>query len=1110
MRKILALGCVIAACIHATGQPLSMRVIDERVGLSSRSVTSAFADRHGFLWFLTRDGVDRWDGRSMHSYTHRKRDTMSIARSWAPWGMERPNGELVFLHSKGMSVLDRAQDGFRNYVPTGSADADNSLHGDPAAQHDSLMYIWAGGNLHTLLHVPQRRFRRLRVHDPRTNAVTDLSRSTTPVFDHSGRLWAMTPVGLATVRWPDSVLRVVDPSMTAHPFYADKSLIGGGRTAWCVPSAAGTLMHITLSDHPQISTVEMPPAILGLHIVHASVTRQGELLILLEDNRILLIREPNSGVHATMRIRNRPDGCGMDSVLDGRAFDNSSVVYDAAGTAWWTGRKGIFMFDPSTDAYAYHPVTELATSTIQRVRMLAIDSTGNLVLGLHGVGIGIVDPRRPIQHRIDARALLGNTSLIRAAHIVALDAHRSMIVPRSGPFTLVVASSTGDPIQRWRLQGERVVPSSDTTVDAMAPTVQDVHVRPDGSIWLASRGIITQVDLRTKHCRTYPIPPPSAMGPNPWAMNAQHLFEDPRGTLWAATEDGLLRFDPSMQRFVRTIHGAEPGVLDIHAAVTGHTIDPKGAVWVHGMMQFGRLSEDGTRIDVVRLRRQDPTMAEIEGILALSWIDRDRLLVVDRYSPSVVDMRTRVMRRLPSPWTDVDRAAFQLAFEDGAGSMWLVTSQTLQRLDMRTLSYALIPLSDDDGAYRLERATVVRNGAAPLLWLAHTRGTDIIATTNLRTYDATMPIVFTSVHVHDSLYAGGGWIGTAQTLTLTYADMPFTITFAAMAPTVGEHLRYRYLLEGVDERWILATARLEARYQNVEPGTYAFRVQYMGLDGRWHEPRRPLTVTITPPWWQTWWFRVSMGCIVLVAGWGAYRRRVHTLAERNRELESLVQERTTDLAAEREKSESLLLNVLPSAVAQRLKSGERDIADLYPQVSIVFADIVGFTPLSSTMQPKDTVRLLNDLFSRFDRIARQHGVERIKTIGDAYMAAVGVPTPLPDHAVRAARFAMHLLRDVDEHMQGSGMDLHLRIGINCGEAVAAVVGESKFAYDLWSDAVNVAARMEVYGEPDRIHCTQEFADELRRLSPTDIAVHLRGTINVKGKGDMTTYWITAS
>ncbi|MES2766554.1 MAG: adenylate/guanylate cyclase domain-containing protein [Bacteroidota bacterium] len=232
------------------------------------------------------------------------------------------------------------------------------------------------------------------------------------------------------------------------------------------------------------------------------------------------------------------------------------------------------------------------------------------------------------------------------------------------------------------------------------------------------------------------------------------------------------------------------------------------------------------------------------------------------------------------------------------------------------------------------------------------------------------------------------------------------------------------------------------------------------------------------------------------------RRQLGDLEQANTELGV----KNTQLEAERENSDALLLNVLPASIAKRLKSGERDIADHYECVSILFADIVNFTPLSAEFEPRKMVSLLNNLYTRFDRLTEHFGVERIKTIGDAYMVVGGAPEPCEDHAERIANFALAMQNEMKKFSLEFGRELLLRIGISSGEAVGAVVGEKKFAYDLWSDAVNTASRMESHGEPGKIHTTKEFKDALgEKFSFLE-----RTEITVKGKGIMTTYFLLES
>ena len=228
------------------------------------------------------------------------------------------------------------------------------------------------------------------------------------------------------------------------------------------------------------------------------------------------------------------------------------------------------------------------------------------------------------------------------------------------------------------------------------------------------------------------------------------------------------------------------------------------------------------------------------------------------------------------------------------------------------------------------------------------------------------------------------------------------------------------------------------------------------------------------------------------------------LEEANETLEQRVKERTAELRKEHDRAEKLLLNILPRKIADQLKRDGNPIARSFEEATILFADIVGFTPLASQHSATVLVEVLNRLFCEFDNLAEQHQLEKIKTIGDAYMVAAGLPEERDDHAVAIADMAMDMLRVLEDFTHDLGQPLQIRIGINTGKVVAGVIGKKKFIYDLWGDSVNIAARMESSGEPGQIQVSQATYLLLRERG---YDFEQRGKIEVKGKGQMMTYWL---
>jgi len=209
------------------------------------------------------------------------------------------------------------------------------------------------------------------------------------------------------------------------------------------------------------------------------------------------------------------------------------------------------------------------------------------------------------------------------------------------------------------------------------------------------------------------------------------------------------------------------------------------------------------------------------------------------------------------------------------------------------------------------------------------------------------------------------------------------------------------------------------------------------------------------------------------------------------------------LRIEKERSEQLLLNILPKAIVSRLHSGETVIADQLSNVTILFADLIGFTKLSSQITANDLVGLLNGLFSEFDQLVLKLGVEKIKTIGDAYMVVAGLPEPRVDHAHAVADMALEMIAAVDRKNRQLSSPLQIRIGIHSGDVVAGVIGTHKFAYDIWGDAVNIASRMESHSLPNRIQISAATYGLLHK----DFWLEPHGTIDLKGKGPMETYFL---
>jgi guanylate cyclase len=393
-------------------------------------------------------------------------------------------------------------------------------------------------------------------------------------------------------------------------------------------------------------------------------------------------------------------------------------------------------------------------------------------------------------------------------------------------------------------------------------------------------------------------------------------------------------------------------------------------------------------------------------------------------------------------------------------------------------------LASDDPALRLRKRMLVMVVAI---------STSAIAVAML----ATIAVGDTRSTVAPLVYVVGSVLGMTHLVTtkrievLLYSQLVMVLLLPAVAQWllggfVASASSVLYAMNAAVLAVVLVGAR-QARWWFV---AFVGVVVVSGLADSW------LVATVTPPDVPLTLFFVVTVTVVALLAW----LPLAFFVESRRRLVSELDSKNLLLAEERQRSEALLLTILPSEIAARLKDGERPIADRFDQVAVLFADIVGFTPTSQAMTPDEVIAQLNSIFTRFDRLASQHGLEKVKTIGDAYMVVAGAPRERPDAVVRLAALAQ-AMQQTASGLTFGGTPLTMRIGMDVGPVVAGVIGESRFAWDLYGDAVNTASRMESHGVPGRIQVTSRF----RSLLPADYPVLQRDPLHVKGKGVMTTF-----
>jgi class 3 adenylate cyclase len=319
-------------------------------------------------------------------------------------------------------------------------------------------------------------------------------------------------------------------------------------------------------------------------------------------------------------------------------------------------------------------------------------------------------------------------------------------------------------------------------------------------------------------------------------------------------------------------------------------------------------------------------------------------------------------------------------------------------------------------------------------------------------------------------------------------------------------VRYLVKMKGMDSNWIELGNTTYITYSGLNPGEYVFEVKAINANQA-ESAVVSYAFVVMPPYWQTTWFIGLMILLLLLAFYIFYRWRVKKIERERDILEIKVEERTEELRVEKNKSENLLLNILPRETVDELKSKGKSEAKNFKDATVLFSDFSGFTAMTTTMEPQQLVDTLDSFFNAFDEIADKYEIEKIKTIGDSYMCACGIPKFSENHALKMAAFSLEMLA-ATERLNSERVKLGkeawpVRIGLHSGPVIAGVVGKKKFAYDIWGDSVNIASRMEGNGEPGRINISQSTA----LLIKDYFYIAPRGKVQVKGKGEMDMYWI---
>lgn len=1046
--------------VHAQDMSIRFEQITTQDGLSQSTVNTILQDSRGFLWFATEDGLNRYDGYEFKVYRNDPYDMFSISSNQISDIIEDRNGAIwVGTKGGGLNKLDREKDRFIRFMHNETDEFSISHNYINALFEDDAGVILVGTQSG------------LNILDPQTYEFSVYSevdefiglsdaRITTLYRDSNDFIWIGTEEdGLYRFDRLNGDIKHFEennsessiPDNWIVTLYEDKSNI-----LWVGTQSGGLLRY---NKERQTFT--------SFSSVNSSISSISNnwVLSLYEDSRGtfwvgtlngLNILDRETGMFISFMDLNYPINLSNNSI--------TSLYEDRSGVFWVGTRNGALnkFIRSSSESFTIYQNDPANSNSLTNNNIWAIsqDDDGIVWVGTQGGGV-------------------------------------NKLLPNSNEFQ----SFTNDPDDDTSL--------SNDFVNAIIKDSQ-------GMLWI---GTIDGLNLYKKEDDSFTHFKNSEEDETTISGNIiTTIFEDSRGIIWVGTlNNGLNAYDKETGAF-RRFQNIETDPSSIsHNKIWSMYEDSRGVFWV-GTHGFGLNRYDRARGNFKRYSNypNDDTSLSDNFVNVITQDSNGDLWVgtingLNKFNP---DSETF------SRYTTADGLPNNVIYgiiEDYRGHLWLSTNSGIADFNPETSSIRIYDRGDGlpSNEYRFGAFHLATDGT---MYFGGINGMVVFKPDSIRDNPYIPPVVVTDFQIFNedvfisptSSPLKKSIIETDE-IELTWRENVISFEFAALHFAAPEQNQYQYMMEGFDSEWQAVGNRRFVSYTNLPHGNnYTFRVKASNKDGIWNEEGTSINLKILPPPWATWWaysFYSLFGAGLLIGfinfQISRERKKKEQVEQYNEELEALVKERTILLENEKEKSDALLYNMLPKEIADEIKEKGSAVPRRYEEVSVLFTDFENFTSTAATMSAKKLVSEINEIFEAFDNIIEKFNIEKIKTIGDAYMAVSGLPSEKEDHAIVCVQAAKAMQSFINHRNENAAVKWKMRIGIHSGSIIAGIVGKKKFTYDIWGSTVILASRMEEVGEINRVNISATTCDYVQ----DHFECEYRGKVSVEGQGEMDMYFV---
>lgn len=1023
-------------------------------GLSQSSISAIVQDQKGYIWFGTQDGLNRYDGYRFKISKNDPDDPSSISGNHIKSLLD--DGDFIWIgtESGGLNRYDKRTDQFRSFNHIGQLTHSAAI----CLEKDKEGKIWIGTDGNGLLCLT-----------PKDGRVVHFTKKNGLASNYIKAL-RLTPSGQLLIGQLDGDLQYYN--------FEDKKFV----------SVAGTTAYG--SNFYSFGMKDDQTVFAG--------TEKGLITLSVQKGKVSLER----GFYPTKRV-------------SGMLLQNDSILWAASEG------HGLYRVDLKTSQIVNYKHDPLNRKSLAENLVFCVyqDRSGCIWAGTNN-GLSKFDPIKQsfnhITHEPDNPSGLNDRSI----WAIAKDQKQRLWIGTNKGLSRVDEKTLY--VLNYPFSGSNLSLSNNSTIYSLLPE--------DNFIWVGTANGLHKFSFTDERFQKVPfVDEESTLD-----RRIFQIIKDKHENLWLATKEGLVFYDTKKNK--NKIYKNDPGNKNSlpTRAVRSICLDKQGNLWVGtegglGFVSKDQITDNPGELAFKTYKTQSGTQKTLNNNIINSICeDEEGIIWLGTYGGGLnalnpVNERVRHYTEKEGLSNNV---VYSVVLGD-ASTLWMSTNLGLSKLEKS--SGTLKMFLEKDGLQSNEfNLGAGYKSADGKLYFGGINGFNSFYPSQITENTIPPQVIITGILLFNQPIKIGPTsiltsdISFTEEITLSHKQNNLTIEYAAIHFSNSANNKYKFILEGFEDQMNYVADMRRAHYTNLPHGEYTFKVFGSNSDGIWSPAPAKLKILILPPYYATWWFRSLLVLVALLVGYTFYQLRVRTIRLQKQKLAELVDKRTAtirrqkemmeqqkkQLELEKEKSDKLLINILPEETAEELKNHGRAITRTYRLVTVMFTDIVGFTQIAEKVNPVDLVKRLDEYFREFDKIVERNKIEKIKTIGDSYMAAGGVPIrnkENPVYTVLAALQIQGFMRQKKQETLDKGGDDYwdLRIGVHTGDVIAGVIGEKRIAYDIWGNTVNVASRMESSGMQGKVNVSGSTYEHIKPY----FDVVYRGKIMAKNKGHIDMYFV---